>query len=115
MSQINTVLLVGRAGQDPEVKYFESGTVVAKLSLAVKRPSKNNETDWFDLEAWAKTAETMANYVKKGSLLGIEASLNFETWTDKNTGEKRSKPVFKVERLNLLSSKAESEAQQEEN
>lgn len=109
MTQINSVNLVGRVGRDPEVKYFETGKVVAKFSLAVNRRSGDKKTDWFDLELWDKTAETAANYVKKGSLIGIDAELKFERWTDKTTGEPRSKPVLRVDRLELLGSKKENE------
>lgn len=110
---LNTVTLVGRAGRDPEIKYFESGAVVAKFSLAVDRQSRNKEADWFDVEMWDKTAEIAANYVLKGKLIGIEGSLKFEKWIDKATGEQRSKPVIAVDRLQLLGSKKDDEARSE--
>lgn len=104
---LNIITLVGRAGRDPEVKYFESGKVVCKFSLAVNR-MKKDETDWFDLEMWGKTAEVAANYVKKGSLIGIQGSLAIESWTDRNTGGSRSKPFIRVENLSLLGSKKDN-------
>jgi single-strand DNA-binding protein len=108
---LNLVHLVGRAGKDPEVRYFESGSVVCKLTLAVNRPtSRDDQPDWFDLEIWGKTAEVAANYVKKGSLIGIQGSLKIETWSDRNTGASRSKPVVRVERLDLLGSKRDNDA-----
>lgn len=103
---LNVVTLVGRAGGEPEVKYFESGKCVCKLTLAVNRPtSKDDQPDWFNLEIWDKTAEVAANYVHKGSLIGIQGSLKIETWSDRNTGTTRSKPVIRVNRLELLGSK----------
>lgn len=105
---LNIITLVGRAGRDPEVKYFESGKVVCKFSLAVNR-MKKDETDWFDLEIWGKTAEVAASYVKKGSLIGIQGSLAIESWTDRNTGSSRSKPFIRVENLSLLGSKKDNE------
>lgn len=106
---INTVHLVGRAGRDPEVKYFESGKVVCNFTLAVNRATKKaDEPDWFDLEVWDKTAEVAANYVKKGSLVGIQGSLRFDHWTDRNTGVQRSKPVIRVQKLDLLGSKRDN-------
>jgi single-strand DNA-binding protein len=106
---VNSVSLVGRAGRDPEVRYFESGSVVAKLTLAVNRRSKEDEPDWFNLEIWGKQAGVAADYVRKGSLLGITGSLKFERWTDRTTGEERSKPVIRVDRLELLGSRRDAE------
>ncbi|MEG3436750.1 single-stranded DNA-binding protein [Pannus brasiliensis CCIBt3594] len=108
---LNVVHLVGRAGRDPEVKYFESGKVLCTFTLAVNRRSKNSDQpDWFDLEIWGKTAEVAANYVKKGGLVGIKGLLKMDTWTDKNTGANRSKPVILVDQLDLLGSKRDNEA-----
>lgn len=107
---LNVVTLVGRAGRDPEVKYFESGSVVCNFTLAVNRLRKTDEPDWFNLEIWGKTAEVAANYVKKGSLVGITGALKLEHWQDRSTGANRSKPVIRVERLELLGSKRDNEA-----
>ena len=102
--------LVGRAGRDPEVKYFESGNVVCNFTLAVnRRTRKSDEPDWFNLEMWGKTAEVAANYVRKGSLIGVKGSLKFEHWQDRNTGVQRSKPVIRVDQLDLLGSKRDIE------
>ncbi len=102
---INIVNLVGRAGGDPEVRYFESGSVKCNLTLAVNRPtSRDDKPDWFSLEIWGKTAEIAANYVKKGSLIGIQGSIKVEQYTDRN-GYDRSRPVVRVNRLDLLGSK----------
>ena len=105
---INSISLVGRAGRDPEVKYFESGSIVANLTLAVNRRSKQDEPDWFNLEIWGKQAQVAADYVRKGSLLGITGSFKLDQWKDKNTGENKSRPVIRVDRLELLGSKRES-------
>ena len=106
---INSVTLVGRAGRDPEVRYFESGTVVANLTMAVNRRNRNDEPDWFNLEIWGKQAQVAADYVKKGSLIGITGSFKLDSWKDRNTGENRNKPVVRVDRLELLGSKRDSE------
>ena len=103
---LNVVNLVGRAGANPDIKYFDSGSVVCKLTLAVNRRTRNSDQpDWFNLEMWGKTAEVAGNYVRKGSLIGVQGSLKIETWTDRNTGKERSKPVIRVDRLDLLGSK----------
>jgi len=99
---VNSITLVGRAGRDPEVKYFESGSVVANLTLAVNRRSRDDEPDWFNLEIWGKQAQVAADYVRKGSLVGIIGSFKLDRWTDRSSGEERTRPVIRVDRLELL-------------
>jgi len=107
---INIVHLVGRAGRDPEVKYFDSGSVKCTLTLAVNRLKRDDPPDWFELEIWGKTAEIAANYVKKGGLIGIQGSMKIETWSDRSSGANRSKPVIRVDKLDLLGSKRDNES-----
>ena len=78
--------------------------------MAVNRIKRDDPPDWFELELWDKTAEIAANYVKKGGLIGIKGSLKLDTWSDRNTGANRSKPVIRVEKLDLLGSKRDNEA-----
>ena len=92
------------------MRYFESGSMVANLTMAVNRRSNNDEPDWFNLEIWGKQAQVAADYVRKGSLLGIIGSFKLDRWTDRSTGEERSKPVIRVDRLELLGSKRDAEA-----
>jgi single-strand DNA-binding protein len=107
---LNVVTLVGRVGGDPDVKYFESGSVKCRLTLAVNRPTRNSDQpDWFNLELWGKQADVAANYVRKGSLIGVKGALKLDTWTDKNTGANRSSPIILVDRIQLLGSKRDSE------
>jgi single-strand DNA-binding protein len=98
---MNNITLIGRAGRDPEVKYFETGKVVANFTLAVNRWGDEGP-DWFNLEIWGKQAQVAADYVRKGSLIGIIGSIRMEKWTDRTTGQERSKPVVNVSRLELL-------------
>lgn len=105
---VNVVNLVGRVGGDPDIKYFESGTVKCRLTLAVNRRTRNKETDWFNLELWGKTAEVAGNYVRKGGLIGVKGSLKFDTWSDRTTGVERTSPVILVEQLELLGSKSDN-------
>lgn len=108
---LNVVHLVGRAGAEPEMRIFDSGKTLCKISLAVNRPTRNSDRpDWFNLEIWGNTARIAQDYVRKGSLIGIQGSLKIETWTDRNTGEKRSRPVIRVDRLDLLGSKRDNES-----
>ena len=108
---VNAIALVGRAGRDPEVRYLESGSVVADFTLAVKRPRREEANpDWFNLKVWGKQAQVAADYVRKGALLGITGSIAEERWTDRASGEERSKLVVRVGRLDLLGSRRDSEA-----
>lgn len=113
---LNSVVLVGRAGQDPEMKYFENGKVKTTFSLAVNRPVKRTEgadtTDWFRIELWGKQAEVAGEYVRKGSLVGILGRLEFNRWTDAN-GVKHEMPVIAANQLRLLGSKQDVEAEAE--
>ena len=104
---VNSLVLVGRAGRDPEMRYFESGRVKTSFSLAVNRPTKEKETDWFDIEIWGRQAEIAGEYVRKGSLIGIEGRLDFNRWTD-DSGNKNIKPVVHATGLRLLGSKRDN-------
>lgn len=74
-SLINNVTLTGRMTKDIELKYTQAGKAVASFSLAVNRnftnAQGNREADFINCVSWGKTAETMANYLKKGSLVGV--------------------------------------------
>ena len=108
---INKVDLVGRVGQEPEIRYFESGAVKATLCLAVKPPYKSDTPKWWDIELWGKQAEVATSYAHKGSLIGISGELKFDYWVDKISGLPRSKPVVKANELELFSSsKRQSES-----
>ena len=110
---INSVTLVGRAGKDPEIKYFESGTAVAQFSIATNRVIKRegeDDTDWHNIKIWGKGAQVAVDYVKKGHLVGIIGRIEYEKWIDRTSGEKRIKTVIVADRLQLLTSKKEAAA-----
>ena len=107
---MNTITLVGRAGRDPEARYFENGTMVANFSLAVNGRGRDAETEWFNLQVWGKQAQVAADYVRKGGLVGVTGYVKTDKWTDKNTGEQKQKMVVNVERLTLLGSKKDNES-----
>lgn len=110
---LNSVMLVGYVGGDPDRKDQESGNVVANVSLAINRP-KSEEPDWYSLELWNKRAEVAMNYVRKGSLIGVTGSLKIDRWTDKVTQLPRTKPVIRVDRLELLGGKRETGSEETE-
>ena len=72
---INNVVLVGRLTKDPDLRYTASGSAVATFTLAVNRNFTNQngdrEADFINCVIWRKPAETMANYARKGTLLGV--------------------------------------------
>lgn len=104
---MNVITLAGRAGRDPEVRYFETGTMVANFSLAVNGLGRDAETEWFNLEIWGKTAQIAADYVRKGKQIAVTGSIKTEKWIDRTSGQEREKKVVKVDRLELLGSKAD--------
>lgn len=102
MSDINRVTLIGNVGQDPEYKYFESGAVSAKFTLAVKRyDSKNKEdiTDWFNIKTFSKLSE----HITKGKRVAVDGKLQTDTW-EKDGEKKKSIYVF-AENLQILTPK----------
>ena len=105
---MNNITLVGRAGRDPEVRYFESGTMVANFTLAVNAYKKDDAPDWFNLTIWGKQAQVAADYVRKGSQIAVSGRMTSEKWTDKTTGDEKFKPVVVVERITLLGKKNDS-------
>ena len=104
---MNTATVIGRAGQDAEIRYFESGKVKTTFSVAVSRydyKTKAETTDWFNIELWDKTAEVAGEYVKKGSLLCLDGRLVSNKWTGAD-GEQRERFVIRANTMRLLGSK----------
>ena len=104
---VNSVTLVGRAGRDPEVRYFESGSMVANLTMAVNRRSRDDEPDWFNLESGA-AGPGCCGLCEEGLLARHHRQLEAGPLTDRASGEERSKPVVRVDRLELLGSKRDN-------
>lgn len=111
---VNKVILLGRLGKDPEVKYTPSGTPVAKFTVATNDRFKDKDgnwqdrTEWHNLTAWARTAEIVGEYLKKGAQVYIEGSLRTHSWDDKQTGQKKYMTEINVNDLVMLGGKGES-------
>ncbi|MFZ0963806.1 MAG: single-stranded DNA-binding protein [Terriglobia bacterium] len=111
---VNKVILVGRLGKDPELKYTPSGAPVAKFSLATdesfkdKTGEKQNRTEWHNIVAWNKLAEICGEYLTKGKLVYIEGSIRSRQWQDQS-GNKRTAYDIIANFMQMLGSKAESE------
>ena len=99
---INSVTIVGRVGQDPEVRYYDSGKVKTVLSVASNRWAKDGEkTDWFRIELWDKKAEVAGEYAKKGALVAIEGRLAQSKWQTPD-GESRDYYYINANEIRLL-------------
>jgi single-strand DNA-binding protein len=105
---MNSAVIVGRAGQDPEIKYFESGKVKTSFSLAVNRwdpKTKSEIADWFNIEVWDKQAEFAGEYVKKGRLVAIDGRIGISKWNDAASGSERQRFLVIANNVRLLGSK----------
>lgn len=95
---LNRVVLVGRLVRDPELRYTgNNGIAVANFTIAVNRPFKNQQTDEYEADfincvIWRKPAENLANYMSKGSQIGVDGRLQSRTYEDKD-----GKTVFVTE------------------
>jgi single-strand DNA-binding protein len=111
---VNRVILIGRLGKDPEVKYTPSGSPVAKFSLATDEVYKDRSgeqqkhTEWHNIVAWNKLAEICGQYLTKGKLIYVEGSIRSRQWEDQ-AGNKRTGYDIIASRMQMLGSKAESE------
>ena len=109
---MNTATIIGRAGQDAEIRYFESGKVKTTFSLAVNRwdsKSKENVTDWFNIEVWDKQAEFAGEFIKKGREVAIDGRISISKWTDQ-TGEEKERFLVIANDVRLLGSRRDAEA-----
>ncbi|ADC52163.1 single-strand DNA-binding protein SSB (plasmid) [Alkalihalophilus pseudofirmus OF4] len=89
---LNRVILVGRLTKDPELRYTPSGVAVANFTLAVNRTFSNQngerDADFINCVVWRKPAENVANYLKKGSLAGVDGRIQTRSYDD-NEGKKQ--------------------------
>jgi single-strand DNA-binding protein len=103
----NRVQLIGRLGNDPEIRNLEKGSKMAKFSLATsetyvaKDGKKTEETQWHNLVVWGKLSEVCEKYLKKGNEVAVEGKLTYNTWQDKE-GRTRTNPEIRVTSLNLM-------------
>lgn len=88
---MNRVVLVGRLTKDPDLRYTPAGVAVATFTLAVNRPFKNTqgeqETDFIQCVVWRKPAENAANFLKKGSMAGVDGRIQTRNYED-NDGKR---------------------------
>ncbi len=104
---LNKVLLIGRLTRDPELRYTPAGQSVANCGLAVNRDyvskegERKEDTCFINIVVWGKRAEVCAEYLKKGSLIFVEGSLQYRSWETQNN-EKRSVVEVRVDDFQFL-------------
>jgi single-strand DNA-binding protein len=115
MASLNKVMLIGNLTRDPEIRYTPKGTAVADLGIAVNRKVKDQNSDeyreevtFIDVTVWGKTAENVAQYMKKGRPIFVEGRLQLDQWEDRTSGEKRSKLKVVGDFVQFLGSRDDS-------
>jgi len=104
---INKVILVGNLGQDPELRYTGNGTAVCNMRLATNESYKDSDgqlvekTEWHSVVAWSRLAEICGEYLKKGSQVYFEGSLQTRQWEDKE-GQTRYTTEVKAREMMML-------------
>jgi single-strand DNA-binding protein len=107
-------MIIGRLGQDPEMRYTPSGRPLTKFQLAANRSwttadgEKKTETEWFNIVAWGKLAEICNQYLKKGQQVYIEGRLHTRRWQDDEGANHSSVEVITQEMI-MLDGRAEDE------
>lgn len=109
---LNKVMIIGRLGRDPELRYTQSGSPVATLNVATDESytdrdgNKVERTEWHRVSVFQRQAENCANYLGKGSLVYVEGSLQTRKWQDQS-GQDRYTTEIKAQRVQFLDRKGE--------
>ena len=109
---VNKVILIGRLGKDPELKYTPGGQAVANFSLATNRTWKGSDgqrkesTTWHNIVVWGKQAETIKEYLSKGREIYIEGRIDNRSYDDKD-GNKRYISEVVVENFRFIGSRGD--------
>lgn len=115
---INNVVLVGRLTKDADLRYTSTGTAVATFSLAVNRQFTNQkgerDADFINCVIWRKSAESFANFTRKGALVGVEGRIQTRSY-DNQQGQRVYVTEVVVETFSLLESKAKNDQRKDQN
>ena len=106
---MNTVNIIGRLTQDPELRRTSDGTAVCTFTLAVRRPRVKDTSDFIDFVAWRQSAEYLHQYGHKGDIVAVSGPLTSRKWKDKNDNNRINWEI-QAETVELLSSKKDSQA-----
>lgn len=113
---MNKVILMGRVGRDPEVRYTPGGTAYAKFSMATteyfkdRKGDRQEKTEWHNCVLWGKSAENLGNLVAKGDKLLVEGKSTTNEW--EKDGVKRRDTVVNIQSWELCESKNKGRNQQ---
>lgn len=113
MPNFNKVILCGNMTKDPELRYIPSGAAVCEFTLAINKKWKTkdgvqkDEVSYIDCVSWARTAEIVAQFMKKGRPLLVEGELRQERWQDQSSGQNRSKVKVNVQNVQFVGAKPE--------
>jgi len=101
MSGINKVILIGRLGSDPEVRYTPSGVAVANFSVATSEEWKDKDsgekkerTEWHRIVAWRRLGEICGEYLSKGKQVYVEGRLQTRSWEDRDGNKKYTTEII---------------------
>jgi single-strand DNA-binding protein len=114
---VNKVILLGNVGKDPEIRSTGGGTMVATFGLATSERYKDaqgnwqDRTEWHNVVAYARLAEIIRDYVKKGHKLFVEGRLTTRNWDDKETGKKVYRTEIVANDISLLSGRDDVSSQ----
>ncbi|ACV68412.1 single-stranded DNA-binding protein [Desulfohalobium retbaense] len=107
---LNKVIIVGRLGRDPEVRYTQNGTPVGNLNVATdesfndQQGQRQERTEWHRIVIFGRQAENCKNYLRKGSQVLVEGSLQTRKWQDQQ-GQDRYSTEIKALRVQFLDSR----------
>lgn len=109
---LNRVVLVGRLTKDPDLRYTPSGVAVANFTVAVNRPFSNQqgdrEADFINCVVWRRPAENLANYMKKGSMIGVDGRVQTRSF-DNQEGKRVFVTEIVADSVQFLDSKGSSQ------
>src|ERR1044071_3872788 len=113
---LNKVLIIGRLGKDPEMRYTTSGSPVTTFPVASGRQwrdsngEQRDETEWFSVVVWNKLAEICSQHLSKGSRVYIEGRLQTRSWEDSQTGQMRYRTEVVANDMIILDHRASRES-----
>ncbi|OCC16283.1 Single-stranded DNA-binding protein [Dissulfuribacter thermophilus] len=115
---VNKVILIGRLGADPEIRYTQTGMAVASFRIATNNRVKRGEEwveepEWHRIVAWDKLAEICSQYLKKGMLVYIEGQLRTRAWEDQD-GNRRWTTEVHAREMQMLESKGSGSMEESE-
>jgi len=120
MASVNKVIIVGHLGRDPETRHLPSGEAVTNVTVATSESwkdkatgEKQERTEWHRVGFFGRLAEVAGEYLKKGSLVYVEGSLQTRKWTDKEGVEKYTTEI-RADRMQMLGGKTERQGSGEQ-